>query len=622
MSNAAARTDALGPRSRVIKNALDRGAGLLALAVLGLEIWRPAGFPAATLGLLSLLSLAVTSAQLISSPKRLLPRLLFLLPFLPAVPLALALAFFGVVEASSLLAAVAFGLQARCFFLGVAESKRETREQWARALEAQRPSQACVFVDNDIESEVKAEALREGHTFHLAPGQIIPADGVVTYGSGFVDENLVASERESLQLKGMGSQVLGGGRNKNGALLVRATAVGPDTFSQRLANRIRVGSELEAKKVIFLDALLTLFSLALLIWIGPSAALKIFLLSAGAGTAAFLEGFELSLAEAAVAHRWLWKEAGGLRGIAGARTLVVPMEGVLSEGRLKLVAVECTHRLTDSAVIALLAPLARKIESPAAFALLQEMRMRNIPLQAGELFQATNQGGTLLVAGEEIHWIALGAPGTETPALGSLDAFVREHQSAGDTVVLMERQSMLQAALAFRDAPIPGTAEAAETMRGLGVPILLLSALPKRVVARLQTEFGVEHAQGDAGVKEAENLLAQLSRQKLAPAWVQTSPHRPAEAHAVVSGPSAGVYADLTSPHLDLPSLSLAFLFAREAARKFRLGLAWIFGAQTFLLTALILSRHQAWAPGLALTALFGILPGFVAWLFLRTRTA
>lgn len=619
--NASSR-ESLGPQGSALRKAAAGGAGLLALLALALELWRPESVPAETISLLSLVSIGVTTGQVLGYPKKIPLRAMVLLPFLPGLALAVALACFGVVEAASLLAVAAFAFQARARLLFWSEDCQEQRLEWAQALEARRPTQTKVFVDNDIESEVKADALREGHTFHLAPGQVIPADGLVTFGSGFVDENLVEAQSEDLRLKGMGSQVMGGARNKNGALLVRATAVGTDTFSSRLAARLRSGAEFNTRHLILLDAVFTLVALAVLVVLGPTAALKVFFVSSSAGAFAMAQGFELLLAEAAVAHRWLWKNAGGLRNIAKARMLVTPLEGVLREGRLKLVAVECTNRLSDSSAIALLGPLARKIESPAAFALLQELRTRNIPLQIGELFQPTEQGGILLVAGEEIGWIALGSPGTDALALGPLEAFVKEHKNAGDTVVLLERQSVLQAALAFRDTPIPGTAEAADTFRSLGAPVVLVSTQPKNVAARLQTEHGLEHARGETGPKEIEKLMEGFSSQKFLPAWVQTALWRPERVSAVVAWPNPGTEADLKTPHLDLPSLALAFLFARESYRKLRLSLACVYAAQALLLAALVVTRQHAWAPSLSTTAIAGLLPGFLSWLLLQSRSA
>ncbi|MGZ3683984.1 MAG: P-type ATPase, partial [Bdellovibrionota bacterium] len=213
-----------------------RLSSLLALALLVLSLW-PSLVPLSTLSALSLTTFALCVLQLALRPAGVAA----LLTFLPAPALAAFLYFSrGALSDGRALAATAFAFQARLWLLSLCDRRASARRELARALEARNPSQATVFVDHDIESEVPSTSLREGHLFRLSPGQIVPADGFVTFGSGFVDESLLAGGGEDLQMKGMGSLVYAGTRNKNGALLVRATAVGTWTLLSRLAAHARL----------------------------------------------------------------------------------------------------------------------------------------------------------------------------------------------------------------------------------------------------------------------------------------------------------------------------------------------------------------------------------------------
>lgn len=597
-------------------------ATLLAVGVVLLESLRPFPLPDAAFTFLALLSLLLSAALL----ARRAAAAAMLTTFLPALPLAaLAHAWEGAPAGARLFAALALAFQGRCLLLWLASSAAAKRERLARALLARLPERATVFVDNDIESEVELARLAEGHVFRVAPGAPVPADGLVTFGSGFVDESFTA--RENLQLKGMGSTVLAGTVNKNGTLLVRALAVGDSTFLRRLARRAGPrGAELGTGRLLAGDAAACCVAAALLALSGPGAAALAFLAASGASTFAALEAFELGLARDSVAQLWLWAR-GGLARLAECGMLVLRAEGVLSEGRLRLSATESRAKLSEDAVLGLLGPLARKLEGPAAFAVLHELRARNIPLQQADFFQPRPDGGLACVGTDEVRWIDLSRAeaGLE---LHELAPFVERHLAAGEEVHLLEREGKLDAAVAFRDTPVEGAPGAVEALRGQGLPILLVSTLPRRVVARIQTELGVEHAQGECSEADVDLLLDRLRGEGLAPAWVQASAFRPLRAAAVVAAAAVGGDApDLAAAEVRLPWLAAALSYARLARRRLRSSLTWTFGCQAGLLLTTLgadgriaarLGLGHGYALHAGALALAGLLPGFLAFAWLR----
>lgn len=592
-------------------------ATALAFGTVALEAWRPFPLPDSAYSLFALLTLLASTALWARRPAG----GAMLATFLPAIPLASAVLLLeGGAAGASAFTATALAFQLRCVLFVLAGRFQKRREALAEAMLERMPETAVVFIDNDIESEVKVGALREGHVFRLAPGQVIPADGLVTFGSGFVDEAFIPEGLENLKMKGMGSQVYAGTMNRNGTLLVRATSVGSQTFAARLANRIGRGTEASVFRLLAMDGVLTLSAVLFLLLSGPSAALRVFLVASGVSLLAVLASFESGLAAICVANRWLWSP-GGLRRLAGTGMLVVRSEGVLSEGRPKLVAVECAS-LSEDAVLGMLAPLARKLETPAAFAILQELRLRNIPLQPVEFYQSLPDGAAGIVASDEVRWVSL-ALKKEDPALGALEPFVREHLTAGDELHFLEREGRLEAALAFRDNPVGGAAESVDELRQISLPILLVSSLPKRAISRLKTTLDLEHAQGETTEAETDALMERLSEEGLSPAWIQTGDFRPRKFAAVAAFPQApAAGTDLAATELTLPALSSSLSFARAAFRRQRSLQFWLFGSQTGLLLLLLgtdsrlaalLHLGRSGTLSEAALAFAGVLPGFLA---------
>jgi P-type Cu+ transporter len=101
------------------------------------------------------------------------------------------------------------------------------------------------IVENGVESEIAVEELQPGMVMVVRPGEKIPTDGLVISGASSVDESMATGESIPVE-KNEGSEVIGVTINGRGALQVRATRVGKDTF---LAQVIRMVEEAQGSKV-------------------------------------------------------------------------------------------------------------------------------------------------------------------------------------------------------------------------------------------------------------------------------------------------------------------------------------------------------------------------------------
>jgi cation transport ATPase len=525
---------------------------------------------------------------------------------------------------ASYLAALAFSLQLRLWLFQIANIRTHESMALRQTIDCNIDDVTSVFIDTDIESNVITGLLQEGHIFRAEPGKTIPADGIVTFGSAFVDQRMSKTAPEDVRLKGMGNQVYAGSTVKNGNLLVRITKLGAETFLSRLNSTRRPNPF--SILTLAPDLLALLPALAFCFLGRPIEMGAILFTSSGASLIAILKAREFSFARASARHNWLWGK-NGAKNLRAAGALVTEAPSVLSEGRPKLVAVETTYLLSEDAAIAMFAPLARKIETPAAFAILLELRTRNIPLQLAEYFEPRNDGGIAFVGGEEIRWMSL--EGGELPPLDKLEGFVREHQNSGDEVCLLEWKGAIQAAFAFRDSEVPGTKEAAARLLASGLPVVLVSPFPKRCVAHYISELGLEHVQGESTHKKTEDLVAKLATEGLAPAWIQTGAFRPARAAAAIASAHAALDADLIMPDITLPDIGAAIGFAYRAFSRAKLACATVLGVQVGLVLTILLANPilaqlfhygNGWVISPTLVAIVGGLPGFVAFLLAHTK--
>jgi Cu+-exporting ATPase len=87
--------------------------------------------------------------------------------------------------------------------------------------------------DEEVEIEIPIEQVQEGNVMVIRPGERIPTDGVVIYGSSSIDESAVTGESIPVD-KTKDDEVIGATINKSGLLKVKATKVGQDTVLSQI----------------------------------------------------------------------------------------------------------------------------------------------------------------------------------------------------------------------------------------------------------------------------------------------------------------------------------------------------------------------------------------------------
>ncbi|KAK9267983.1 hypothetical protein L1049_010420 [Liquidambar formosana] len=122
------------------------------------------------------------------------------------------------------------------------------------------------------EREIDAMLIQPGDILKVLPGTKLPADGVVVWGSSYVNESMVTGESSPV-LKEVDSSVIGGTINLHGALHVQATKVGSDTVLSQIICLVETAQMSKAPIQKFADFVASIFvptvvALALLTLLG------------------------------------------------------------------------------------------------------------------------------------------------------------------------------------------------------------------------------------------------------------------------------------------------------------------------------------------------------------------
>jgi len=128
------------------------------------------------------------------------------------------------------------------------------------------------IIRNGQEMTVAISDLKKEDIMIVKPGEKIPTDGVIVDGQTTIDESIATGESMPVK-KSKGDEVIGATINKNGAIRVKATKLGKDTFLNQV---IRMVEEAQGSKIPvqeFADRIVGIFVPVVLVVAGSTLAL-------------------------------------------------------------------------------------------------------------------------------------------------------------------------------------------------------------------------------------------------------------------------------------------------------------------------------------------------------------
>ncbi len=154
------------------------------------------------------------------------------------------------------------------------EQRARTRTSDAiRQLIKLRPDKA-VIIENDEQKTIDVEDIKKGQIIIVRPGERIPVDGTVTWGSSAVDEAMLTGESIPKN-KAEGDRVYGGTLNTVGNIRFRAEKVGSETALARIIKMIEeaqgskapIASLTDKVSLYFVPAVIVLAFISGLSWL-------------------------------------------------------------------------------------------------------------------------------------------------------------------------------------------------------------------------------------------------------------------------------------------------------------------------------------------------------------------
>ncbi len=377
------------------------------------------------------------------------------------------------------------------------------------------PKSALRLEAGGKESEVPLQAIQVGDKLRVRPGEKIPVDGIVLSGTSSVDESMISGEPIPVE-KNSGTKVIGATLNGTGGLVIQAEKIGRDTLLSQIvqmvaqAQRSRAPIQKLADQVsgYFVPAVVAVAFLTFVIWffVGPEPSAAYALVNAVAVLiiacpCALGLATPMSIMVAtgrAATNGILFRDAEAIEVLRKVTTLVVDKTGTLTVGKPELASITAISSHSKEEILQWAASLEQASEHPLATAIVQAAKKQNLPISAPHDFQSiTGKGATASFNGNRLAIGNLALMNELGVEIKDSSTKADELRAYGQTVMFLSRGTQIIGLLGVSDPIKASSPQALETLRHLGIEVVMLTGDNARTAQVVAQQVGVGQFHAD-----------------------------------------------------------------------------------------------------------------------------
>ncbi len=461
------------------------------------------------------------------------------------------------------------------------------------------PNVAHRVVDGRTE-EVPVSALRSGDLILVRPGEQLAADGEVVDGRSSVNEAFLTGESK-LVPKEVGSEVVAGSVNGEGALTVRTSRTGDQTTLSQIQRLVEESRSSRSRFQNLADKFagwlfyiaLGAGSLTFLAWLlstqdveqAITRTVTVLIIACPHALGLAIPLVIVNATGMSARHGILVRNREAFERAKDIGIVAFDKTGTLTEGEFAVREVAVTD-LEEVEALRLAAALELRSEHSLALALVAEAEERDILFDVAEEFEVVAgmgvkgrvYGGAYSIGRPE--WIA--EQGLRLP--GSLRQRLEQAEARGESVIALMNDEEAVALFALADRVRPSAKRAVDGLREMGVESVMITGDAEAVARTVAEELGMERYHARVLPREKAAKVREL--QEDAPVafvgdGINDAPALLEADLGVAIGAGTNVAiesADLVLLDDDPADVLAALRLSRATYRKMRENLAWATG--------------------------------------------
>lgn len=387
------------------------------------------------------------------------------------------------------------------------------------------PKTALVLRDGQ-EVEIPVEKVQVGETVIVKPGQSIPVDGVLTEGTGTVDESAITGESIPVEKK-KGDRVTGATVNRAGYFQMKADRIGEDTTLSQIIRLVEEagGSKAPIAKLadkvsgVFVPVVITIALITIVVWLllGQS-----FSFALASGIAVLVISCPCALGLATPTAIMVGTGRGAEQGIlikSGESletahlvdTVVLDKTGTITAGHPEVTDVVLADGRNIKELLKLAASLEQASEHPLAEAIVEKAEKERISLEKAVDFKAVEGQGVLgIVAGKTVLAGNLRMMQAQNIATAGLETKAEELADRGRTVLYIAADQQILGLLAVADTVKKTSTQAIREMQKMGLSVVMLTGDHEKTAKAIQRELGIERVVAEVLPQDKEKEVRRL----------------------------------------------------------------------------------------------------------------
>jgi len=465
-----------------------------------------------------------------------------------------------------------------------------------RGLMELRPRVATVIRDGE-ERVIPADEMRVGDVFAVRAGDSIPADGVVIFGAGSVNEAALTGEPLPAD-KVVGDRVLAATVNASGYMRCEATGVGSETT---LSGVIRLVEEASATKApiakladkvsgIFVPAVLLISLITLsLHWIfggdfsyALGRAISVLVISCPCALGLATPVAVMVGSGVGARCGILYKSAEALELVARARVVALDKTGTVTLGEPR-VTEAVAFGIEKERLVAYAASIEAMSEHPLAAAIVEYAGDGAERYAVTDFRTEVGSGVYGKIEGRELYGGKLAYAATHAEIGAEAMAEYERISGRGATAMLFVLDGELIGIIAAEDSVRPEASETVAELHSLGLKAVMLTGDNRRAAESVAGELGIDEVYSELLPEDKAEIVRRLSaegRVIMVGDGINDSPAMTSSDVGMAIGGGTDIAiesADVVLVGNSLTEISRAVRLGRRVLRTVRQNLFWAF---------------------------------------------
>ena len=383
--------------------------------------------------------------------------------------------------------------------------------------------------------DVPISALQPGDRVIVRPGAKVPVDGEITEGSSDFNEAMLTGESRPVA-KGVGATAIGGAINGANAVIIRVTATGDATYLSQVIDLVKKAQQTRSRTQDIANraaAWLTYIALAvgvgtLLVWWLVLDAPLNFAIERMVTVMVVACPHALGLAVPLVvavstslsaSNGLLIRDRAAFERARRLDAVVFDKTGTLTEGRFGVSDIVMLQEGDERQELAFAAAAESQSEHPIAHGIVAEAKRRDIAIpKASDVRNITGEGIVANVGDERVRIVSPGHLARQGNAI--THERLGQLESAGKTVVVLERDGQPRALFALADIVRSESQDAIAELTRLGIRSVMLTGDARGVAESVSKELGISEYFAEVLPDQKSQKIQELQARGLSVAMV------------------------------------------------------------------------------------------------------